>query len=286
MKLEEYQELAPKTLNDKEYQINCLHMALGMAGELEELFEASEEEDLEKMESSFGEEGGDIIWFVVVLGNIKGVKFSTAKLAVHPSQIGASDMFSIYGHLRNIVHHVLTLTDVVKREICYGKAKYQGVEITPEKYEDLMYGVIKAVEELFKDSNINIEEMYDLNIEKLHGVRYKEGFSTEAATNRNLDAEKKVIYGTDPELLDMTLTEMITPNSSDDDDEDEEQEKYTILCSDGDNDYHVPKYKSEAFHKDVRRLEELYKDNSSEDSTDYYYEACEAFDSVWGNYKI
>lgn len=208
MTLEQFQEEAPKTLNDltveitdfvpEEFQNNILeagrranigHMAMGMAGEtLSELLLADYKQD----KNNILEEAADIAWYVVIVAMWKGIKLNTIRLTYHditnPDYIHLSESTGLTVNLT-----VGTLVDVLKRESCYGEAKYQKKEVTNEVWENLIYDVMKALVNFLKNWELNPEDGYDKVIKKLHKVRYKDGYSDAAALNRDTDAEERVI---------------------------------------------------------------------------------------------
>ena len=195
MNIEKFQELAPKTCNELGYNMNLAHMAMGMSGELlNEVVKAL----LLKDKKNLNEELADCLWYVVVLAEKKGIKLSQQKLMVSridlPMEILLLLSLDITG-LLTAMYVVGELVDVTKRESCYGKAKYQGKLIIPEQLETLFYNVLVAIYGLAKKEGVDIEEGFDRVITKLHTVRYKDGYSDEAALNRDLEAEKRAING-------------------------------------------------------------------------------------------
>lgn len=194
MKLEQFQELAPKTVNlFEDNRLNLLHMATGMSGEmLSELMIAGLREDM----PNILEESTDAKWYIVVLAGWKGFKLDSTKLSNWTIKNPDINITSAPGLRANLV--VGTLVDVIKREAVYGMAKYQKVEVTPEKYQELIYDALKAIDEHLSVHGLDPEKGYDVVIQKLHGVRYANsdgsvGFTEEAALNRNLEEEKKAI---------------------------------------------------------------------------------------------
>lgn len=76
--------------------------------------------------------------------------------------------------------------DALKKSIFYGKVKDRTNLI--EELGDLIYYIVVAADAL--DSNL--AEVLKVNEEKLK-ARYKNGFSEEAATNRDLKKERSVL---------------------------------------------------------------------------------------------
>lgn len=213
MKLEEFQALAPKTLNDLTIPLtpsdvgiseelhnriieagrraNLGHMAMGMAGELlSEALIADSKADFPNLL----EEVTDCKWYIVVIALWKGFTLSSERLANHV--IGNPDIDNVRGMTSFVANICVgTLVDVVKRESCYGTAKYQKKEVTPEVYENLIYDALSALDNYLASYALDPMEGYDRVIEKLHKVRYKDGYSDAAALNRDLDLEKGAIDG-------------------------------------------------------------------------------------------
>jgi len=218
MTIEQFQELAPKTVNNlmlhipdeveavirtlhpqqsndffasvsrHGHRFDVAHMATGMQGEaLTELMMAIIKENLENTL----EEATDIKWYIVVYAGWKGIRLDTQKLKMWKIQNSEKELAPSYPLLVNLC--VGTLADVLKRESCYGVAKYQKKEVTPEVLETLIYDALASVDVMLYSCNLDPQLGYDMVIEKLHKVRYKDGFTTEAATNRDLDAESKVV---------------------------------------------------------------------------------------------
>lgn len=222
MTLEQFQELAPKTVNDLTIQIpfeeeqhlslttlsnitemgrraNLGHMVQGMAIELlSEFTIAGLTVDLDNVL----EEATDAKWFIVVAAWMKDIQLSNERLENHIISSPDVERLNLlagddgYVSVMNIC--VGTLGDVLKRESCYGKPKYQGQLISDEDYITLFYDAIRSIDLVLMEEGIDPEVGYDRVIEKLHGVRYKNedgsvSFSEDKALNRDLGAERKAI---------------------------------------------------------------------------------------------
>lgn len=197
MTLEQFQIEAPKTLNELEPRLQLAHMGMGMQGEM-----LSEVVIAETGNDSYNllEELTDTKWFIVVLATIKGIQLSSEKLDYYVIKEPQVDTLLTLSEIQEAQVLVGILADVLKREACYGKAKYQKQEVTPEIWERLIYNALRGIDDVLESWKLDPEVGYDRVINKLHGVRYKNpdgsvGFTQDAALNRDHEAEKGAIEG-------------------------------------------------------------------------------------------
>jgi NTP pyrophosphatase (non-canonical NTP hydrolase) len=78
------------------------------------------------------------------------------------------------------------LLDVIKKHIFYGKPVDQ-VNLAEEVGDTMWY-----VAEVVRALRVDLDSVLSKNIDKLR-CRYPDKFSSEAAVNRNLDAERKIL---------------------------------------------------------------------------------------------
>lgn len=180
MNLRGFQLSVPNTINDLGNRLhNEIHMVMGMAGEaLTEVTKAFHAYDKDNL----GEECSDILWYVGGYANLYGIELPSKLGVVHSP-----------GSLAGLHKPIGELLDITKREFAYGAAKYQKREVTLEDRHKLLLQIVQEVYKLCANFGINLEVYMARVYNKLNKVRYKDGFSTEAATNRDLEAEKKVI---------------------------------------------------------------------------------------------
>jgi NTP pyrophosphatase (non-canonical NTP hydrolase) len=80
------------------------------------------------------------------------------------------------------------INDAMKKHLFYGKAFDKANAV--EELGDLMWYIGVACDTL----GVSLEEVMEKNIAKLR-ARYGEKFSEQAALNRNLDTERKILEG-------------------------------------------------------------------------------------------
>lgn len=153
--------------------LDIAHMCMGMSSELNELYDAVESKD----RTGVKEELGDVMWYVVNLASMRVVSITVQY------DVGVYE----YKHL---VHAISKLVDIEKKLIIYNKPQ--------EDFVDEEIAAINRIIEIcanFQFSNsyakLMLPEILDVNINKLQKVRYKLGYTDEAALNRNLEAERK-----------------------------------------------------------------------------------------------
>lgn len=162
--------------------IDFLHGAVGLATELGELLPL---ERNHKDVVNLGEEIADCAWYLAIFDRellSKGFKFEFTKLQREMFFEEAKDQ------LLGLVIGDKNLLDVAKKNFIYGK----DYEMT--KIYNLVMSIHACLGVICNFYGIDIDEARNRNIAKLK-VRYGDKFSTEAALNRDVMAERKVLEG-------------------------------------------------------------------------------------------
>lgn len=176
MDLITYQNSAIKTIkylgNDN---FDTAHMCIGMSSELNELRDAYNSGD----KIAIAEELADIMWYAVNLATIRKISIDNAYQA---TEIGY--------RYDDIEYAVSKLNDACKKFIVYNDRKKETLEIK------WLNEIIKICYNFyFGFGHIDLPTALQRNIDKLHNVRYKNGYSDEAAQNRDIAAERKALEG-------------------------------------------------------------------------------------------
>jgi NTP pyrophosphatase (non-canonical NTP hydrolase) len=181
MQLAEYKEKAILTIKYRGMKTADLeHMIIGVFSEFNELFDALDKDD----DVNILEELGDLSWYLVNYATLQKFELVHNKTGV------------IYD-AQDLIHLTSQLANLVKREAIYNKEidKELEVKILQEAFDTVCRFSRDAVG-LDSNSIFDIERAWDMNIEKLHKVRYKNAaYSDEAAQNRDEGAERKALEG-------------------------------------------------------------------------------------------
>lgn len=165
-----YQMDALRTLHEKGVDMNILHCALGMAGELGEIEEHSGAANLI-------EELGDFLWYAAVLAKQLDANFADVMIA-------ASYRHSNHGG-SSLVPPVSVIVDKVKRLFFYNKPlEVQAV------LEALTLAVAR-VWDMAEEHGLSMRAIGGLNIAKL-AKRFPDKFTEQAALVRDIAAEQAV----------------------------------------------------------------------------------------------
>lgn len=175
MTLKDYQYYAIRTMaNLGDIKKDLSHMALGLGGELSEIFEA-------KTLVNKLEEIGDQFWYLACYCTIRGISMEDITSDIIKRRVDLDEIFI------SIVCNISKLQDVVKKYTVYNKEIDERIELMLLKdiYIDLIsYGC------LYEESSLS--NVLQKNIDKLR-VRYPEKYQDNLAVNRNLDAEYKAL---------------------------------------------------------------------------------------------
>jgi len=127
------------------------------------------------------EELGDMSWYVVNYATIRKISISQQTDVGH------------FG-LQSYVYYASKLTDIMKKWMIYNK------EFTPQgrkEEEEIVQKLVDCICNFaYDDKKVDINEAWEMNINKLHKGRYKNAvYSDDAANNRNLEEERNKLEG-------------------------------------------------------------------------------------------
>lgn len=168
--IQEYQKLAKRTCPSLgSVEKDFLHMKLGIITEVAEVLDIFKKELAYKKPIdivNLGEELGDIAWYAVNKATFLGsvVTYNEFRLEY---KIGSEN--NVIETLESILYYVNHINNIVKPN-------------------NILFDC-KCIAEFY---NLDFEEILYKNIEKLK-VRYPDKFTEEAALNRNLDSERKIL---------------------------------------------------------------------------------------------
>ena len=179
MKLESYLIQTQRTLPDLgSEQLNILHMILGLTGEFNELYEATD--DVNR-----AEELTDICWYLSNYAHIK--KINLSKLFNFQKGLYYYAL-KHNNYIEMLQVEISKLTDLEKKAFAYKKELF---------FSDIEQQVIKIAERLndcYTAFNLNAEVSMERNINKLK-ARFPDKFTEESANNRDLIKEREILEG-------------------------------------------------------------------------------------------
>lgn len=171
MDLNTYQQEIKRTLaNLGSLKEDLSHMAMGISGEIFEFSVAGKvfhNDPTEKNKVELSKELGDIFWYLINIGNI--VEFQ-----VEPLQ-----------HSRLFEECIIDVVEPIKKHCAYGKE-------LPTKFNDNINRLVYSLTSLANSFELNVEDIYQLNIDKLK-ARYPDKFVAELAINKDELKEQKII---------------------------------------------------------------------------------------------
>jgi len=185
MKWNQYLELSEKTLST---QFHCeekeqllLHAVIGVLTEVEELLDNhishnDKEANLDPV--NILEEVGDVTWYLAIIGRMYDIKPTDLTIV---SQVG-SPMNIILA----VIKETCKMLDMLKKKLYYNKP------IDEQAFASSAKLVMIFIQDYMNHFNINIEDSFDININKLK-ARYGEKFSSERAINRDLETEREIL---------------------------------------------------------------------------------------------
>jgi NTP pyrophosphatase (non-canonical NTP hydrolase) len=173
MKFKEYLEQSEKTLStqfniDGEKEQKVLHSIIGMLTEVEELMSVKDGVNLK-------EEISDVFWYSAIIYREYNFDFKY-------------EYIKSENNILEFLNKTLVLLDMFKKKIYYNK------QIDDVLFEKQFHKSMNHIFSLCADNNLNINEIFELNIAKLM-KRYGDKFSSESAINRNLEEERKIMEG-------------------------------------------------------------------------------------------
>lgn len=230
MTYEEYFIQAPVTLKSlPTLQQNITHMLFGLTGEIGEILDAIQKTDIVELK----EELGDSFWFLTCYQKLWSdeynsreetsifdltlyfptsqtltfsktffsvdtntnsvVKNTTTKLYNKLFSRGGSILRSPWSFEKELKRYqvfVSELVDIEKREFIYNKPQ------DSERRSKLVRRIGVSLSKLCFYAGIELQEVYQSNINKLQKVRYKSGtYSDQQAVNRSKQVERDVLEG-------------------------------------------------------------------------------------------
>lgn len=171
---EQTEKKFPEGLNVNTFLTEVLHHVLGVSGEWFELQTAIQNNDTVNTK----EEIGDAFWYIAGLFRLCDIDPDT------PVRGNVDD--SIIGDL----------LDTIKRSLIYK----DGTEIDHNSLHNAICDCHSLFSYYAERCGFTVEECLETNINKLVGKglvkgRYTGGYSDEAAMNRDLDSERKILEG-------------------------------------------------------------------------------------------
>ncbi len=140
-------------------KVNMLHCAIGLSGEVAELFDANVDD-----RENILEELGDIDFYL-------------SGLFQSIFEVGVPELGSVESDIDDLVIHAGTILDQVKKYVVYNKP----LDIV--QLENALLDFVLTLDYVRKALNFTKQECIDANAAKL-AVRYKGGYSDQAAQDR------------------------------------------------------------------------------------------------------
>lgn len=181
MTFKEYQEKSKRTMASLgSDNLDLAHMILGLSSEFSELMTAVHKED----DVNIGEEICDAEFYLTNYFSLRGYDFSP----MQDVEIDLRDYGTVgtQGTLLHLAYKISELSDLVKKKIAYNK----DIEVTKEM--DILTDIQAGLVALTEFYSIDLAQALQNNVDKLL-VRFplEEGFTENAAKNRDLEAELK-----------------------------------------------------------------------------------------------
>lgn len=151
-----------------------LHAAVGVTTEVAELLLAEDGDTV-----NVKEEMGDVCWYLAVACDELKLSFQELADLANQGSIEADAVREMLGGATGAL-------DVMKRGLFY------GVELDLGKFCLHLGQVAAAIKHLAEECGWDVAELETTNIAKL-SRRYPEKFTTEAAVNRDLEAEREAL---------------------------------------------------------------------------------------------
>lgn len=170
MNIKKFQEevLRPLKVLESEKE-NLCHAVMGMHSELNEIMDASREEDYVNL----GEEYGDLIFYMAAYCNFRKLDLQSIWDAKLPD-----------GKVLPHIYWTSKLQDLVKKFLAYDKDIDVVVEV------EILQELSRSVNYEIEMGELKLKIILQNVVDKLR-VRYKNGFTTQEALNRDLKAERK-----------------------------------------------------------------------------------------------
>lgn len=173
---------------DKEL-VDVLHGCLGISGEVSEIHEAFLNVNFcyKSLDTvNLEEEVGDICWYIANISNALNYNANWLRHTTLVEQTKEYALASFF--VKSIKMSVISgkIVDAVKRKI------YYNTDLNKEELCDNVQELIKLVYGMAHSLGVKVETIHSKNIQKLT-ARYGTKFTEDAAKNRDLDAERKIL---------------------------------------------------------------------------------------------
>lgn len=170
MNIKKFQEevLRPLKVLESEKE-NLCHAVMGMHSEFNEIMDASQKEDYVNL----GEEYGDLIFYMAAYCNFRKLDLQSIWDAKLPD-----------GRVLPHIYWTSKLQDLVKKFLAYDKDIDVVVEV------EILQELSRSVNYEIEMGELKLKIILQNVVDKLR-VRYKNGFTTQEALNRDLKAERK-----------------------------------------------------------------------------------------------
>jgi len=183
MQFNEYRQLTTRTLPDLSSAlisplINSIHMVLGMGSEIEELYEAIDNEDF----TNVGEEISDMLWYAANYCNIHKIDPDGVPFTPHDQPLEIN-IPKLKVAVTDLVKIVSKLQDLDKKLLAYNRPVMHE---TRKEYIEYYFAILHAA---YIYAGVDAEKSMEKNINKLI-KRFPDKFSTYLANNRDLAAER------------------------------------------------------------------------------------------------
>lgn len=183
MNFEQFQKSATRTMAELcSTRKSDLHMFLGMLTELGELADIFKKELAYKQPKdivNIKEELGDFMWYVANYCSINSFDMANCDGVIFPD-----------GHKQDVkAHHAIdgNFSELAIMELTKGVH-----QLFDGRFMDGLLDILAQITMLCIVNDIDLEECFDLNINKLK-VRFPEKFTEANALNRDLEAERTIL---------------------------------------------------------------------------------------------
>ncbi len=195
MDLQTYQTEAIKTIKwRKSQEEDCDHMIIGMFSEINEMNKALRSGDIVNIK----EELGDMSWYPVNYATIRKISISQQ---TDVGEFGILEYTDLTSDLCDILKKWMIYNkemdgETRNREIILVQKIINCICNFAPKISSYGDGLQLPNRDPKAYEVININEVWQMNIDKLHKKRYKNAtYSDEQANNRNIEEERKTLEG-------------------------------------------------------------------------------------------
>lgn len=183
MQFSEYRQLTTRTLPDLGSAlisplINSIHMVLGMGSEIEELYEAIDNNDFVNV----GEELSDGNWYAANYCNIHKIDPIATPFTPHDQPLEVN-LPKLKDAVTEMVKVVSKLQDLDKKLLAYNRP------VMAETRKETIEYYFAILHSAYLFAGVDAEKSMENNINKLI-KRFPDKFSTYLANNRDLAAER------------------------------------------------------------------------------------------------